>query len=114
RVALRDVDLERGTVLVATPKDHANPRHLVIGERLRPVVERLVARAEAQAARGENEGRLFVPHASWWIVRLGQRWQRRLGEPRLNGRSLRHTYVSGLVASGATAAEARDLAGHKH
>jgi integrase len=113
RVRLEDVDLERGAVHVAVPKDKGNPRDLVVPPSLAPVVERLVRRAEGLAAEGANPGRLLVPSVESWLGNIGRRWQVRLRDRRLSGRALRHTFVTGLLVSGVNPNDARDLAGHK-
>lgn len=114
RVLITDVDLELGIVHVAEAKDRAHPRDLVVPPSVRPVAERLLERARRLEASGSNPHRLFVPRAVFWIGNINRRWQDRLGDPRLCGRTLRHTFVTGVITSGATAAEARDLAGHRH
>jgi integrase len=113
RVRLADVDIERGIVHVATPKDRGNPRDLVVAPSLAPVVQRLVQRAEALAGEGANPGRLLVPAVESWLGNIGRRWQVRLRDRRLSGRALRHTFVTGLLVSGVNPNDARDLAGHK-
>lgn len=113
RVLIDDVDLGRRTIHVAKPKDRGNPRDLVVTNRIVPVVERLLARAEQLVADGVNPQRLLAPNSMAWLGNLGRRWQRRLRDRRINGRTLRHTFVTGLLVAGVSAHDARDLAGHK-
>lgn len=113
RVRIEHVDLERRSVHVATPKDRGNPRDLVVPASLRPVVERLVRRAQDLVAAGRNPDRLLVPGAMVWLANLGRRWKERLRDPRINGRAFRHTFVTGTLAAGVHPNDARDLAGHK-
>ena len=114
RVRLEDVDLARGEIHVRKPKDAANPRRLFVGATLRPAVERIVARAERERSAGRNiDGRL-LPNLRFAAINIFRRWGERLGEPRLTGRTLRHSYVTAVLLLGGSAYDARVLAGHRN
>jgi len=96
------------------PKDAANPRRLFVGATLRPAVERIVARAERERSAGRNiDGRL-LPNLRFAAINIFRRWGERLGEPRLTGRTLRHSYVTAVLLLGGSAYDARVLAGHRN
>lgn len=114
RVSLADVSLKRGSISVVTAKDKSNPRDCQITARLVEVVERLVADARRRAKAGAvlKDIRL-VPGAMKALPPVFARWQRILGEPRLCGRTLRHTFATGLLASGANPIDVMELCGHR-
>lgn len=105
RLTVRDVNLRTRTVSIIA-KDRANPRDAVLHDGLLPVVERIVAYAKAH-----NDGR-FVPSGVAYLANMFKAWQRRLGEPRLNGRRLRQTAITGVLEAGASLLDAKDFAGH--
>ncbi len=103
RVAPGDVDMKRQRISVVS-QDRGHPRYVEITEELLPAIRRLLA-----DARG---GRL-VPGGMSTLSNMFRHWQRRLGEPRLNGRALRHTFVTALLYEGVDAVEVKGLAGHR-
>lgn len=111
RVRLCDIDIERRTIEIVTPKDRGNPRTATITEGLVPVVERLIS--DAKTRHGDKPETLLVAGALKSLPPIFHRWQRILGDRRLNGRALRHTFATGLLASGASALDVMDLAGHR-
>lgn len=109
RVLLSDVSIAQKKIAVREPKVREWPREVHITAELLPVVERLFAHAVAAGRdnlTGINERNLAAN-----VVR---RWKKRLGEPRLTGRALRHTAITLALQSGATLIEAKQFAGHKH
>lgn len=111
RVRLRDVDIGARSIHVHTPKDRANPRVATLVESVVPAVERLMA--DTIDRHGGSPETLLVPGALKSLPPIFHRWQRILGEPRLCGRTLRHSFATGLLASGASALDVMDLAGHR-
>lgn len=110
RITLADVDLKRRQIAVVS-KDRGHPRRIEIIDDLVPIVDRLCAAARERSDRTTTA---LVPGSMNLVCRLARRWKARLEEPRLNGRTLRHTFVTGLLYSGAVAAEAKGLAGHRN
>lgn len=108
-------DVERGVLRVREAKDRSNPRTIVIGPDLAPVIARLEARARqglpATTPRAQipllRQGRRAVNYAC-------RRWMRILGEPRLSGRTLRHSFVTAVLATGGTSLDAMAAAGHRN
>lgn len=113
RVRIDDVDLARGRVEIAEPKDRGNPRVAVVGDALRPVLERVVARAEQMAAAGANPLRLIVPGSEVVLYETCRRWRDRLRVRHLSGRALRHSYGTGLLLRGAALNEVMHALGHR-
>lgn len=105
RLTVRDVNF-RARAISIIAKDRANPRSAYISDGLRPVVKRIVAYAKAH-----NDGR-FVPTGVAYLANMFKAWQRRLDEPRLNGRRLRQTAITSVIESGAPLLDAKDFAGH--
>jgi len=111
RVRLGDFDDQRRQVLLVS-KDRGHPRALEVVGRLRPILDRL--RADAIARDGAGDAVLIFPNSMARLSDLFARWKRRLGDDRLCGRTLRHSFVTGLHYSGAQPVEVRGLAGHRH
>lgn len=114
RIRLQDVDLANHAIHVRRPKDAANPRRLFVGVSWRAVVERLVARAEAEQHAGDNPAGLLLPNLRSRALNIFRRWGERLGEPRLNNRVLRHSFVTAVLRAGGSPYDARILAGHRN
>lgn len=91
RIEIENVDLGRRLITVTKPKIDGEPRYVVITPNLVPIVERLCAYSIEQ---GEK---LLIPGGWQTLNTICQRWGKRLGEPRLNGRALRHTFCTGLA-----------------
>ena len=114
RVRIADFDPKRMRIRVVS-KDRGHPRHIDVVGRLEAIVGRLVDAARERAGWGEGAERaLLVPDSMNHITNICRRWKVRLGEPRLSGRTLRHSFVTGLLYSGAASAQAKGLAGHRH
>lgn len=107
RIANADVDWRRRRIAVLS-KDRSNPRRVVIAPGLEPVVRRLCLRARRHA------GELWVPGGASTLSGICAKWKRRLREPRLSVRALRHTFITGVLAEGASLLEAMELAGHRN
>jgi integrase len=113
RVTLADI--ERGVLYVRLAKDKTHPREIPISEGLAPVIERLERHARAVAGPTVPRAQVvFVPDAHYRVNRACRRWMRILGEPRLAGRVLRHSYVTAVLATGGTSVEAMAAAGHRN
>lgn len=111
RVSLADV--ERGELYVRHAKDKSHPRTIDIGEDLAPVIERLQARARAEAGPTTPRAQVqLIAEAKNRVTTACRRWQVILGEPRLNGRLLRHSFVTAILLTGGTLADAMKAAGH--
>jgi len=106
RIKASDVNMRARTIRI-DPKVDEQPRKARISDPMVPIVNRLVDRARAKGRDG-----FLVPDGMNYIVRLCQRWQKRIGEPRLCGRVLRHTAVTLYLQAGGTLPEAAAFAGH--
>ena len=104
RVTGGDIDLERRRIRVAEPKDRSNPRYLEITPALVPIVERLLP---------ESPDALLVPGGMNTISNICRHWKRRLGEPRLSARLLRHSFCTAQLAAGAPLNQVQSLMGHR-
>lgn len=107
-------DIERGKLLVRVAKDRSHPREIEIGPDLAPVIARLELRA--RAPHGPTTPRseiLLVAGAHRAVNAICRRWIRILGEPRLSGRTLRHSFVTAVLATGGTSLDAMAAAGHR-
>lgn len=104
RIAGADIDLKRRRIRIREPKDRSNPRYIEITPGLLPVVTRLVP------ATPED---LLVPGGMNTIANLCRHWKRRLGEPRLSGRILRHSFCTAQLAAGVPLNQVQSLMGHK-
>lgn len=106
RVRTSDVDLPGARIQVKS-KVKALPRWIALQPELVQIAERLLARA---ADRGEE---LLVPGGVAYISGVVcAKWKRRLDEPRLAGRTLRHTAITAVLQAGATLPETMHFAGH--
>lgn len=114
RIRLQDVDLAQRSIHVRRPKDAGNPRRLFVGASWGNVVERLVERAEAERRAGDNPAGLLLPNLRTRAINIFRRWGERLGEPRLNNRVLRHSFVTAVLRAGGSPYDARILAGHRN
>ena len=65
-------------------------------------------------AGGDVPSTVLLPDSMNRITNLCRRWKERLGDQRLSGRTLRHSFVTGLLYSGAAPVEAKGLAGHRN
>lgn len=104
RLEVRDVDLERGTVLIREAKDRSNPRSLPLPSATIPAARILV-----EAAEGEH---VFAGGMVGLSCML-KRWRKRLGLPWLNARMLRHAYGTALASGGASLAAVMQGLGHR-
>lgn len=104
RIAGSDVDLKRKRIRVREPKDRSNPRYIEITPALMTIVKRLMP------AKPED---LIVPGGMNTISNLCRHWKRRLKEPRLSGRILRHSFCTAQLAAGVPLNQVQSLMGHK-
>lgn len=113
RVQLADVDLPRGRVHVRLAKDRGHPRALPVPTRARAGLDRLVGAARAAVVAGTNPDRVLLPDGERGLEAVFRRWRSLLSEPRLCGRNLRRTYLTGLATTGASLNAIMALAGHR-
>ena len=104
RINGADIDLKRGRIRVREPKDRSNPRFLEITPGLRPIASRL---------KPELDEALVVPGGMNTISNICRHWKRRLDEPRLSGRILRHSFCTAQLAAGAPLNQVQSLMGHR-
>lgn len=104
RLKVRDVDIERRLLHVRS-KVKSMPRDQPVPDDLVPALERL--------AGGRGPETPLIPGGMQSLNAICEHWKRRLDEPRWNLRNLRHAYATGLLMTGATIAEVRDLLGHR-
>lgn len=104
RITGADIDLKTSRIRIREPKDRSNPRYIEITPRLRPVVERLTPAKPDQ---------LLVPGGMSTISNLCRHWKRRLKEPRLSGRILRHSFCTAQLAAGVALNQVQSLMGHR-
>jgi len=107
RLTVDHVDLKRKVILVAEPKDRSNPRRLETTPNLVKAIERL-----CQAASTHPQ-KLLVPGGMSYVYTIARRWGKRLGIDHLNGRTLRHSFATGLATEGVPSVTIRDLMGHR-
>ncbi len=104
RITGADIDLKHHRIRIREPKDRSNPRYIEITPALVPVVKRL---------RPETPDELVVPGGMATVSNICRHWQRRLKEPRLNGRALRHSFCTAQLAAGVPLNQVQSLMGHK-
>lgn len=104
RIAGVDIDVKRRRIRIREPKDRSNPRYIEITPALLPVVKRLMP---------ANAEELIVPGGMNTISNLCRHWKRRLKEPRLSGRILRHSFCTAQLAAGVPLNQVQSLMGHK-
>lgn len=104
RLRVADIEIERGILAVQLPKDRSNPRRIPISEPARAAIERLLSRALP-------DGRL-ISSMAYLSCAIG-RWSRRLDEPLLHARGLRHFLGTELLRRGAPITSVRDVLGHR-
>lgn len=105
RARVRDINLDRGELVIPKPKFRSKPRTQLLPE---PAVE-----AARRLVQGKKPSDLLVNSPSEMNT-LWERWKRRLKEPRLNGRALRRSQATGLLLRGATLTDVREQLGHTH
>lgn len=126
RLRLGDLDPVACELRVLNHKDagHAAPTvdRVVLPLEAGPLLARLKARA-ACAFRGQQGRRatpeaeaaaLLVPGGEHFLSCMFGRLRARFAEPRLNGRALRHSFVSAALAATGDLAAARDMARHRN
>jgi integrase len=106
RVQLNDIDRVNLRIRVESKVKHM-PREAVLPKEYGPLLERMIAHAKA---RGSARLCSYATHHG--LNLMFKRWQTRLDEPRLRGRTLRHTSGTLAVQSGATLPEAAAHMGH--
>jgi len=104
RITGADVDMKAKRIRIREPKDRSNPRYIEITPGLLPVVERL---------KPESLEELLVPGGMNTISNLCRHWKRRLKEPRLSGRILRHSFCTAQLAAGVPLNQVQSLMGHR-
>jgi len=104
RITGADIDLLRGRIRVQEPKDRSNPRYLEITPALKPIVLRLLP------SRRED---YVVPGGMATISDLCRHWKKRLNEPRLSARALRHSFCTAQLAAGVPLNQVQSLMGHR-
>lgn len=103
RLRVGHIDLERRTALLTNNKAGGR-RDLVYWP---ATLDESMARLVARAADG-----VLVPNCKGWTTACFARWKRLLEEPRLSGRTLRHTFVSAVLETSRDLAVTRDAARH--
>lgn len=103
RVRIRDIDTVRWTIELES-KVKSRPRQIPVAELIRPAVLRLMA--------GKGPGDPLVENQWRTLNSRCEVWKKRLDEPRLNLRALRHTFATSLLRQGANIKEVADLLGH--
>jgi integrase len=109
RLRPQDVDLKR-RVLRIVSKDRGHPRDAQVLDVAVPALERLVERA---GKRTGEDGLFLVPGGERFLSLMFGRWKKRLNEPRLSGRTLRHSFGSFVFHMAENPAEARAVLGHR-
>lgn len=105
RANIQDLDEARATLVVAEAKDRTHPRIAQL-----PTIALEAAKTLA-AGRAPLEP--LVVGRERTINHCMEKWKVRLKEPRLNGRALRHSYLTGLRLTGASEFDVQDSAGHR-
>lgn len=123
RLSVADIDLPRCSLTVRNHKDAGavlgvSQDVVVLGEQSRDLLCRLVAAAAPRRAEQRKKNvppaRLLLwPGGMDQIARTLHTLKRRLGEPRLCGRTLRHSFVSATLKLTGDLAATRDLARHR-
>lgn len=112
RLRAKDIDVKRCEISVQQAKNRARPRIIPLPRRLAPVLERLRDAALAGAVeRGDTED-LLVPGGMPTLSTLCSVWKRRLGDPRLNLRHIRHAVASALARGGVAIVDVSHVLGH--
>lgn len=121
RLTIADVDLGRCTLLVRNNKDAGllgeSIDEIELPEQARDLLERLVARTlpdgPKQARRHLESQTPLIQGGEHYLSLMFRRLRERLKEPRLCGRTLRHSFVSAVLQSTGDLALTRDLARHR-
>jgi integrase len=126
RLTAADVDTFHCTLTVRNHKDagstlQASTEHVVLSQHSRDLLARLVARAAPASQKSVRKrlpakglgSLLLVPGGESYMNTMFARWKERLGEPRLCGRTLRHSFVSASLQITGDLAATRDLARHR-
>lgn len=106
RLTVDDVNLDRQVVRIIS-KDRGHPRDAQILSVAIEPLERLVARA---VKAGEKK---LVPGGERFLSVMFARWKARLGETKLSGRALRHSFGSFVFHMARNPAEAKAVLGHR-
>lgn len=104
RITGADIDLKKRVIRIREPKDRSNPRYIEITPGLMPVVVRLTPGKPSE---------LLVPGGMNTTSNLCRHWKRRLKEPRLRGRILRHSFCTAQLAAGVPLNQVQSLMGHR-
>jgi integrase len=116
RLTLGDVDPQRCCLRVTNHKDagvlDASVDEIQLPESAQALLERLVARAKGGSSR-PADSRKLIPGGEHFLDLALKRIGARLGEPRLSGRTLRHSFVSAVLQTTGDMALTRDLARHR-
>lgn len=106
RLTVDDVNLDRQVIRIIS-KDRGHPRDAKILSVAIEPLERLIARA---VKAGEKK---LVPGGERFLSVMFARWKERLGETKLSGRTLRHSFGSFVFHMARNPSEARDVLGHR-
>ena len=112
RIKVGQIDERRRSIPVVS-KDRSHPRDLELEGDLLDVALRLAAAAREAMPNTPDRDLPLIPGGQSVLTNMFRRWQGRLDEPKLNGRTLRHAFTSGVLATGGSATDAMNLAGHR-
>lgn len=104
RITGADIDLRKRRIRIREPKDRSNPRFIEITAGLEPIVKRLTPAEPSD---------LIVPGGMNTISNLCRHWKRRLNEPRLSARVLRHSFCTAQLTAGVPLNQVQNLMGHR-
>lgn len=107
RIRLEDIRWKERRVWIKIPKDRSNPRYLEIT----PGLEGVVGRLRDRSIRCGHE--LLVPGGMSGLTNILRRWSKRLGEPHLSARTLRHSFCTAQLSAGVPLNQVQDLMGHR-
>ena len=104
----------RHGVITVQSKDRGNVRTIAVDELLLPVIERLEARARATVKPTTPRDQVpLIARCKGTVQRCWRIWRKILNEPRLCGRTLRHSSVTAVLSTHGTSLDAMEHAGHK-
>lgn len=104
RIKVSDIDRQRLRVRLTNNKDAGAVRYVPFTKELLPSIDILIKEISVNAK--------ICPGGERYLSTLCARWKERLNEPRLSGRTLRHTFVTSLLIAGVDPYTVMELAGH--